>query len=139
MGNQNPSDERRKRKRLKIRLEVKYHVDSPPFVKLSVGDKETEAIALDLSEGGIAILTDHDIPVATQIFMVLMLSCELSKERLKSHDTIKTTGEVRSNILTGVGKHRLGIAFQGTSEDDRVRIARFVIAGLSHREEPYIY
>ena len=139
MGNKASGYEKRKHKRFKIHLDVFYRIDAPPFVKISVGDKETEAFALDLSEGGIAILTEHDIPVATMISMKLKLSNELSKVRIRSCDTVNSVGEVRSNVLTGEGKHRLGIAFQGLSEDDKAQIARFVIAGLEHQEEPYIY
>jgi c-di-GMP-binding flagellar brake protein YcgR len=134
-----PAHEKRKYKRLKIHLDVFYQIDRPPFARICMEDKEIEAIALDLSEGGLAILTKHDIPVLSLLSIELMLDKVDHKAYLKSYESIKTKGEVRSNILTKEGKHHLGISFKDINEEDKSKIAKFIRIGLRSREEPYSY
>ncbi|MBU1870213.1 MAG: PilZ domain-containing protein [Candidatus Omnitrophica bacterium] len=139
MSNIYSSGERRKHRRFRIHLKVLYRIDAPPFAKLSMGGKNTEALTLDLGGGGIAILTEHDISVLSLISIELMLSHDVHSMRSKSFDCIRIKGEVRSNVLQSDGRHRLGIAFSDISEEDAVKIAKFVKMGLSLGEGPYIY
>jgi c-di-GMP-binding flagellar brake protein YcgR len=134
-----PEYERRKHKRLKIHLEVAYRIDRPPFARISIGENEIEALALDLSEGGIAILTEHDIPVTSLLSIELFLGNPPHKTGTKTYEAIKTKGKVRSNIVTEKGRHRLGISFEELEEEDRTKVANFVRIGLGTPEEPHFY
>jgi len=139
LGKPAPEYERRRHKRLKIHLEAVFRINRPPFARISIGEKEIPAVVLDLSEGGIAVLTEHDIPVASQLSIELILDNPRHKTGVKLHETIKVKGTVRYNVVTEKGIHRLGIAFEELDEEGREKISNFVRMGLSLPEEPRFY
>jgi c-di-GMP-binding flagellar brake protein YcgR len=58
--------ERRKFKRLRVNFTVIFQVDRPLVARMTLGwRKEVEALMLDLSEGGMAIVTNYNIPPET--------------------------------------------------------------------------
>ena len=139
LDKQDSSHERRRHKRFKIHLDVLFRIDKPPFARISLGEKEIESIALDLSEGGIAILSEHDIPVLSLLSIDLRLDRPSRKAKAKSFDLIKIEGRVQYNLLTEDGKHRLGIIFLDIGKEDTEKIAAFVKTGVHSQEEPYIF
>ena len=129
MNNNYSGMERRKFKRVEASFTVFYTVNSPIDVRMSFGDREVDALALDISEGGMAILTDFDIPALAIIairFTMLDYKAVSAENRTRS---IVVQGEVRYNIFMAKEKaYRLGIKFIGLSADDRNFIANFVKA-----------
>ena len=80
---------------------------------------------LDLSDGGMAILTNIDIPVDT----VLLIKFTLINRALKDDNRIikvSMTGAVCYNHLLENEEHRLGIQFTNISDYDKKSIAEFV-------------
>lgn len=126
MQNTNPGSERRKFKRLKAAFILTYQVNKPISLRVIVGwDREIVALMLDLSQDGIAISTDYDIPISTIIamkFTLINLALD-GEERMRS---MKIIGEVKSNVLLAKFEHRLGIYFTQISEEDKTAIANFV-------------
>ena len=124
-------DDKRKFKRIGVSFIVLYKVDSPLSVRILVGDKEINAIALDLSELGMAILTDYEIPALTRVnvkFRILNEDAIRSENRCRSMDI---EGEVRYNLFIEAKKvFRIGIRFIGISADARQFIADFVRVSL---------
>jgi len=121
--------ERRGFKRVEVNFTVLYKVNSPLEVRMRIGDKEIDALALDISEGGMAILTDYDLPalsIVTVRFIMLDDNAPSAESRTRS---IVVQGEVRYNFWMEKEKeYRLGIKFTGLSDDDRNFIANFVKA-----------
>ena len=120
--------ERRRFKRVKINFTVFYRVNSPLAVHMRFGNRDIDALALDISEGGMAVLTDYDVPalsIVTVRFIMMLDDNAISAESLTR--SIEVKGEVRYNILMEKEKaYRLGIQFIGLSDADRNFIANFV-------------
>jgi len=126
MDNAYTNNERRKANRLKASFILTYQVNQPLSLRMTVGwDSDIVALMLDLSQEGMAISTDYDLPVATILLMkftLINLEAE-GDERVKA---MKITGEVKSNILLDKNEHRLGIQFTQINENDKFAIADFV-------------
>lgn len=120
-------EERRRLKRKEVSFLVVYKVDSPLVMRMIIGDKEIDAVAIDLSETGMAVLTSYEVLKDTRIhikFAIMDGSAFKKEDRYKSIDI---EGEVRYNIYAGEKKsYRLGINFIGLSESDRDFIVNFV-------------
>jgi c-di-GMP-binding flagellar brake protein YcgR len=128
--------ERRKWQRLKVDFTLNYRVDAPLEVRMSIGwDSEVDALMVDLSEGGMAILTNCDIPASSILsinFTLINLSAIEDDERIK---TLSITGEVRSNIIIDKTERRLGIKFIQISQKDKEAIGNFVRMTLNRNPE----
>lgn len=132
MENTENNGEKRRFNRLKVNITVNYQVRKPIHVRMLVGEEDVEAITLDLSEGGMAIMTLYDLPVETLISMEFMVHEEDNSSSFKFYRSIFVQGEVKSNVLMGNNKHRIGISFQKIEESDRAEIARFVHLGINY-------
>ena len=117
--------DKRRSKRLKVEFIVTYKIDKPVEVHMWISDKEVNALMLDLSESGMAIVTNYDIPAsATLLIRFTLINLYANKdERVTS---IKILGEVRYNILTEENEHRLGISFTRITQEDKSAIANFI-------------
>ena len=127
MNNQASSgSDKRASKRLKANFTLYYQVNKPPTVVMNIGyGREIEALMLDLSDGGMAILTNMDIPVDT----VLLIKFTLINRALKDDNRIikvGMTGVVCYNRLLENEEHRLGIQFTNINEQDKKAISEFV-------------
>ena len=103
-------NERRNGRRLRMNCTVIYRVNEPVSTRFMLGEKDLEAKMVDISQGGMAMVTNYDIPTSTVLSMRFTV--------LKVHDTVvnfsgpvEITGEVRSNVLLEKNEHRLGIYF----------------------------
>ena len=118
--------DRRKHRRLKVNFIIIYQVNKPVHVLMLIGGREIDALMLDLSEVGMAILTNYNIPVTTSLlikFTFINVDTVLEDERVRSMEII---GEVRNSSPEGRDEYRLGISFIKIAEKDKVAIANFV-------------
>ncbi len=126
MSNGSSANEKRRSKRLRANFTIFYQVDKPPTVVMNVGyGIEIESLMLDLSEGGMAILTNYDLPVNT----VLLIKFILINRALQGDNRViklSMTGIVCYNQLCENEEHRLGIRFSEISEKDKQAIADFI-------------
>ena len=125
MNTEYTGPERRKHKRLKANFIVIYQVRKPVKVIMFVEDKEINAVMLDLSEGGMAILTDYDLPTTTTLHTrFTLINIYAHKDaRVKS---MKIVGEICNNLFIEKTGYRLGIRFVDISEEDKLSIFEFV-------------
>jgi c-di-GMP-binding flagellar brake protein YcgR len=102
--------ERRGNKRLRMNCTIIYRVNEPVSTRFIMHGKDVEARMLNVSQGGMAMVTNYDIPVATVLSMRFTL-LKVDKEIINFSGPLQVTGEVRSNILAEKDEHRLGICF----------------------------
>jgi len=122
----NAQSDRRRFQRLALNLSVNYRVDSPWYVRLKIGDKEIEATALNVSEGGMALVTDYNIPVSTLLFITFSLFKADKHGDVVFFTPVVTDGKVRSNLEYEKESFRLGIAFVCHNGQARSSINHFI-------------
>jgi len=122
----NGADRRQfKRLRLKFSVTVVFSKDKPIDVHISDGTKEYRAIMLDISEGGMSIIADVNIPISTNIWVKFTLA-RVENECVDFYGVMEMKGEVRYNIPLEDGTFRLGICFVDISERHRTDIINFM-------------
>lgn len=120
--------ERRRAGRVRAEFIVIYKVEDlrkTEEVHMWLGDREIEAVMLDLSESGMAIFTENDIPVSTIMMMkfTLINFSAYDEERVKS---MKIIGQVQNNIFIKDKEYRLGISFLQIRKENQIAISNFV-------------
>jgi hypothetical protein len=102
--------ERRQTKRERMNCTVIYRVDQPLDARFSLHGQDIHARMLDISQNGMAMVTDKDIPIATILSMRFTL-LKVKDELVKFSTPMEITGEVRSNTPLTDRERRLGIFF----------------------------
>jgi c-di-GMP-binding flagellar brake protein YcgR len=126
MNSAYPDGERRLYERLKVNITVVYQVDKPIKVKMLVGKEEVEAPMLDLSEGGISILTEYNIPAYTRLSIKFMLYRLEKATNFKLYESLRVKGEVKYSFASEGNKYRLGVCFKDLDYGSKSIIAEFV-------------
>ena len=121
-----PQYDRRRFQRLALNLSVNYRVEDPWYVRLKIGDQEIEATALNVSEGGMALVTDHNVPVSTLLFITFSLFKADRHGEIVFFTPVVTDGKVRSNLSYDRESFRLGIAFVRTGPQASSSLQRFI-------------
>jgi len=127
MLSQYPGIEKRRFKRVRANFIVFYKVNSSLRFRLRIKDRDIEALAIDISEGGMAVYTDYDIPTADIVnakFVIINDHGISAPDRTRA---IMAGGAVRYNIFIEAKKtFRFGMQFANLSADDRTFISNFV-------------
>ena len=127
MNEQPKHDERRKFRRIRARFLVVYKIKEPLEVTITINKREISALMLDLSEGGMALVTECDIPSASILLMNFTLINTALSDDKKRIRTMDIYGEVRYNLPIERKEHRLGVYFTRISEEDKAAIKDFVL------------
>ena len=129
MNKQYSGIEKRRFTRIAVNFLVFFRVNFPLQVRIKIGNRVVEALAADISEGGMAIYTDYEIPTVTIVTVEFIM---INDYAISVHDrsrSIKVGGEVRYNIFIEEKKlFRFGLQFNDLSTDDRIFISNFVVA-----------
>jgi c-di-GMP-binding flagellar brake protein YcgR len=117
--------ERRKYRRVKVSLTVAFRKNEVPNVRIRDDKGENDAVMVDISEGGIAVITTVNVLVGSELLIRFTL-LDTSGEMKGFYGDFKLLGKVTSNIIVNKDSYRLGIAFLNV--DDRLRqdITNFV-------------
>lgn len=126
MYRKNGVNDRRRFQRLRLNLTAWYRIESPLFLRNIFGDKEIEAITLDIGKGGISLITKNNIPVWATLIIKFILFKTDNEGLVSFSDPVEIIGEVRSNILLENNEYRLGICFKQIKKEDRYEIDDFV-------------
>jgi len=118
--------DRRKFTRVKATFIVVYKIGYPLQVRMTLGEKEIHAVMLDLSEEGVALVTNHSIPVSTLLLMKFILVNEMAETPDERVRPMEIAGDVRYSIPGERNEYRVGICFTQIAEADRYAIANFV-------------
>ncbi len=120
-----PDNDRRKFRRVRMNLTIIYRVDEPLSTRLAVGGKEIEASMVDLSEGGICMLTNCNLPISAVILIRFTLF-KVDRQDVSFYGPVEISGEVRYNAQLSDSEYRLGISFVKIKEKDKLEIKKFV-------------
>jgi len=102
--------DRRVHKRVKMNCTVIYRLNEPLSTHFMVRGRDIEAKMVDISHGGMAMVTNYDVPMATKLSMRFTL-LKVNKEVVNFSGPVEVTGEVKSNVPLEKNEHRLGIYF----------------------------
>jgi c-di-GMP-binding flagellar brake protein YcgR len=102
--------ERRGNKRVRMNCTVIYRLNEPVSTRFIMSGKDLEAQMVDISQGGMAMITDYDIPTSTVLSMRFTI-LKVNKEIINLTGPVEIMGEVRSNVAVEKNGHRLGIYF----------------------------
>jgi c-di-GMP-binding flagellar brake protein YcgR len=130
MAGEAKGQNRRRSERIDVAFTLVYSVDNPYALRISLGlTDEVDALMVDLSDLGMAIITKHDIPLGVGLgirFNIIDLRLT-GDERWRK---MEITGEVTSNVILPDGKHRvshrIGMRFINISSEDKIAISDFV-------------
>lgn len=118
---------RRKSERMDVAFTLTYNLEKSHTLRISLGLVDSiETVMINLSDLGMAIMTNYDIPAGAQLYIKFdLINMHLSgDERWRS---MKITGEAVSNLLLSGENRRIGIRFDKISEEDKAAIRNFVI------------
>ncbi|HOU36307.1 MAG TPA: PilZ domain-containing protein [Candidatus Omnitrophota bacterium] len=124
----NPGDERRRFRRYKLTLNAFYRIDTPVYVRMWFGDQEFEAATLDISAGGIALLTNLDIPVSSTLIINITLFRLDRDGKVVYFSPGEILGEVRAKGEYDKKHFRLNICFVHPDKTVVDEINRFITA-----------
>jgi hypothetical protein len=102
--------ERRQSKRLRMNCTVIYRVNEPVTARFMMSGKDIQAKMLDISQNGMAMETDYDIPQSTVLSMRFTL-LKVKPDVVNFAGPMEIIGEVRSSTPQDNHSHRLGIYF----------------------------
>jgi len=117
--------ERRRYKRVRMKLNVYFRKNEPVDVRLMEGQEEIESQMLDISEGGVSIISGKYIPVLT-VLKIRVTLASTQQQGVSYFGSITVLGEVRNIIPFSQSEFRVGIAFSKIDEESRHQVAGFV-------------
>ena len=119
--------ERRRAERIDVAFTLTYNVENSYTLHISLGLIDSvEAIMVNLSDLGMAIITNYDIPKGAKLYIKFnLINMRLSgDERWRF---MKIAGEAVSNVSLPDANYRVGIRFNKISDEDKVAISNFVL------------
>lgn len=126
MGNTYSGPEKRKHERVNSSFVVVCQADQPlEKGAMFIAGKQFDAIMLDLSETGMAISLNHNIPASSRVYLDFTL-VNIKADQNNQVKPMRLTGEVRYCTPVGKGEYRVGILFKHISPKNRAVIAGFV-------------
>jgi c-di-GMP-binding flagellar brake protein YcgR len=117
--------ERRSFKRLRVNLAIVFRVDKISKMRMQVENKDIRATMIDLSEGGVSILTNHDISEGSILSMKFTLF-KVDSDDVSFYGPMDIVGEVKYHHVLANDEYRLGIVFKKVEKDDQGEIASFI-------------
>ncbi len=121
--------DQRKFQRYQCNLSVWCKVQEPYDVRMHFGDKEIEAIALNLSEAGVGLLSEHRIPKYSVISLTIVMFKGNSSGEVRGERPLIVKGTVcYSQPAEEENKYRLGVCFTDMPNESKVRLNDFLAA-----------
>ena len=98
-----------------------------------VGPQEIEATTVNLSEGGMAFVTGHNLPAWTKLAVKFFLfKSGMTRSMLRFMKPVRIAAEVRTNVPLETNEYRVGVSFKDMSPVDHERLSAFVQAARSN-------
>ena len=122
--------DRRRFKRMRVRLSAVYSIEGPDYVKSILEDGEFEAKTVDVSEGGISLMAEHSLPRKTKI-RIKRRVFEIDNSGLANfYEPVTAIGNVTSVSEWDNDRYRLGVCFQEISPEDQQKLVDLINSSL---------
>jgi hypothetical protein len=121
-------DEKRQHKRVSVSFAMLYKVKLPIAVRMFTGGRERPAVALDIGEGGLALLTNFEIPVDSLLAVKFTITNDAilnSPERTRSFEL---DSQVCYCTPAQNGSYRLGVSFVNIVSSESLFISNYISA-----------
>jgi len=125
--------DRRRFQRLLLNLTVWYKVRSPEYLRVKLGERDMEATTLDLSVIGLAFLSNHHIPVWSDLLLKFIFFGS-GNGAVSIVKPVEVEAQVKS-CLPYDNQFRCGVCFKGMDEERRLQLNRFIGATLRPYKE----
>jgi c-di-GMP-binding flagellar brake protein YcgR len=125
----------RRFQRLALDAEIKFKQFTDYERKIYYEDKEMDAVAVDISEGGIGIQTPRFIPEKTCLEIWISLSGLNPEGQMVFYGPVRVMGKVRWVIPWEDKTFRMGICFLDMQEEDKKTITNFIRAHMGIQEK----
>lgn len=119
-------EEKRKHKRFPATFNLLYAVRSPFPVRIRIGNNECSATAQDVGEGGMALLSNSEIPVDSLLSLKFTITNDaVLGEEDRTHN-FELDGQVRYCRLAQKTTYQLGVSFLNILPSECTFIANYI-------------
>ena len=121
---------RRSAERIDAAFTLAYSVEKSCPLRISLGlVDDLDALMINLSDSGVAIITKHELPLGTKLYLKFnVIDLHSTGDDRRRH--MEITGEVISDAILSDGSprisHRIGLRFVNISNEDKIAINNFV-------------
>jgi hypothetical protein len=118
--------------RLHCNLNVWYKVEDSPDFQHQFCDSEIEAVAVNISAGGIGLISDYSIPkfAILSITFILLRKTNVPGE-VAREKPVRLKGEVRYSLTAEDNKFHIGIRFMEVPDECKQDIEEWGKAGAA--------
>jgi len=122
--------DKRKYQRYGCNMTVWCKVQEPQDVRTQFADREIEATALNVSEAGVGLLSDQQIPKHSMISLTLVMFKGNSEGEVRGQKPLQFQGTVcySQPAMDEENKFRLGVSFTSVPQDYREQLSNFLTA-----------
>ena len=118
--------DRRESERIVSEFTLLFSVKAPFEVRVQFGEKEVDAVAQDIGEGGLALITNGVIPIGTRIQLKFKIFNDAAYTEDESFRSFDLQGDVRYSKITKETDYRLGIQFVDIVPAERTFISNYI-------------
>ena len=122
--------EKRKSPRLECSISVWFKIEEAWYSNSHLDESELHAIAVDISENGIGLLSDYYIPDNTVLNITFVLFKTASLGMPKWHEPVHIKGKVCSAFPAEGNKFRIDICFTKLPAEYKEEINNFLSSVL---------
>ena len=125
--------DRRRFQRLALNLVVWYKVLAPGYVRSYEGEKDYEAITLDISPMGMSFTSHHVIPLSSNLKLKFLVFNPQAGSFSYIAIPLETKGEVHSCAHIENDGYRIGVSFQDVATQQQKQLTDFLLESLRSR------
>jgi len=127
--------ERRQTRRIQAIYCAKYRYYDPQTKHLD--SQEYEALTLDISETGVALVTDREVPIGTNLVIKFTVNKFGDFSHSRFSKVILFTGTVAYSVPRGNDLYRLGIYFGPATKKNEIKFFDVVCSPMPSLEEEH--
>lgn len=121
-------EEKRKHKRVPVFFAMLYAVKLPIAVRIYVGGLERPAVAQDIGVGGLALLTNFEIPINSLLVVKFTLANEAVLNIQERTHSFELDSQVCYCLPAESGSYRLGVSFVNIVSSESLFISNYIKA-----------
>ena len=120
------NEEKRKHKRIPVSFAMLYAVKLPIVVRMIMGGREHSAVAQDIGEGGMALLTNFEIPVDALLAVKFTLTNDSILDSVERTRNFELDVQVHYCSPVENATYRLGVSFINIVPSERLFISNYI-------------